>query len=46
VRIFAIPIAIGLVVGAYSSITLLGSLWHSISSADEKATKRLEEKTK
>jgi preprotein translocase SecF subunit len=46
VRIFAIPIAIGLVVGAYSSITLSGSLWHSISSADDKATKKLEERTK
>jgi SecD/SecF fusion protein len=46
VRIFALPIAIGLVVGAYSSITLSGSLWHSISSADDKATKKLEEKTR
>jgi SecD/SecF fusion protein len=46
VRIFAIPIAIGLVVGAYSSITLSGSLWHSISAADDKATKKLEERTK
>jgi SecD/SecF fusion protein len=44
VRVFAIPIAIGLVVGAYSSITLSGSLWHMISAADDKATKKLEEK--
>ncbi|MDR0325527.1 MAG: protein translocase subunit SecD [Oscillospiraceae bacterium] len=45
VRDFTLPIAIGLLAGAYSSITLSGSLWHSISSADDKATKKLELKT-
>jgi SecD/SecF fusion protein len=46
VRVFAIPIAIGLVVGAYSSITLSGSLWYRIGVADDRATRKLEEKTK
>jgi SecD/SecF fusion protein len=46
VRNFALPIAIGLVAGAYSSITLSGSLWHSISNADKKATEKLEAKAK
>ena len=45
VRDFALPIAIGLVAGAYSSSALAGSLWHSISKADDKAAKNLELKT-
>ncbi|MCL2004296.1 MAG: protein translocase subunit SecD [Oscillospiraceae bacterium] len=46
VRNFALPIAIGLVAGAYSSIALAGSLWHAISGADKKATEKLDAKTK
>jgi SecD/SecF fusion protein len=46
VRNFALPIAIGLIAGAYSSIALSGSLWHMISNADRKATARVEAKAK
>jgi preprotein translocase subunit SecF len=46
VRNFALPIAIGLIAGAYSSISLSGSLWHSISNADRKATERAAAKAK
>jgi SecD/SecF fusion protein len=46
VRNFALPIGIGLLAGAYSSITLSGSLWHKIAGADERATKKLDFKTK
>ncbi|MCL1807143.1 MAG: protein translocase subunit SecD [Oscillospiraceae bacterium] len=46
VRDFALPIAIGLVAGAYSSVALAGSIWHKISDTDDKATKKLEAKDK
>jgi SecD/SecF fusion protein len=46
VRNFALPIAIGLLTGAYSSIALAGSLWHMISNADKKATEKLAAKVK
>jgi SecD/SecF fusion protein len=46
VRNFALPIAIGLIAGAYSSIALSGPLWHAISNADKKAAARVEAKAK
>jgi preprotein translocase subunit SecF len=46
VRNFALPIGIGLLAGAYSSITLSGSLWHLIAKADDKATAKIDAKKK
>lgn len=46
VRNFAIPLTIGLLSGAYSSICLAGSFWHRISNADKNATEKLAAKAK
>ena len=32
VRIFAIPLAVGLVCGAYSSICITGTLWYGMKT--------------
>lgn len=46
VREFAIPLVIGMVAGAYSSICLSGSLWTKIRTADKNATKNTANKQK
>ncbi|MDR0293126.1 MAG: protein translocase subunit SecD [Oscillospiraceae bacterium] len=46
VRNFAVPLTVGLLAGAYSSICLAGSLWYRIGNADKKATDKLRAKTR